>query len=407
MNIAKKLCTIGTLLITTLCLTGCGSNDNNTAKVNIGYFNNVTHAQALLMKSEESLEKALGEDIKVNWTSFNAGPAEVEALFSEDIDIGYIGPVPAVNANVKSNGDVMILTGATKGGAVVVKNKDSQINSISDFAGKNVAIPQIGNTQHLSLLKLLSDNNLKPVTEGGDVNITAVSNADVANVMERGDIDAAIVPEPWGATLEEAGADCLMLLPPFFLKPGGVYLYEHMKAVAQAVNIPIMAQYAPEQTGVAIQPETFVELEKECPNVIYYKIECKPAGPYVTKLMTLTDGEMKIFVGNAGFQIIECMDRGAVGAMPGCSMYDVYLDIYNNYVNGNRKEAMEIHNKLLPMLNHIRQNVEQIISFEKRILKRRGIISSDYCRKPSYNTDKYFDKLFDEFYDEMSERYGW
>jgi len=210
MNIAKKLSTIGTLLITTLCLTGCGNNDNNTAKVNIGYFNNVTHAQALLMKSEESLEKALGEDIKVNWTSFNAGPAEVEALFSEDIDIGYIGPVPAVNANVKSNGDVMILTGATKGGAVVVKNKDSQINSISDFAGKNVAIPQIGNTQHLSLLKLLSDNNLKPVTEGGDVNITAVSNADVANVMERGDIDAAIVPEPWGATLEEAGAELFL-----------------------------------------------------------------------------------------------------------------------------------------------------------------------------------------------------
>lgn len=206
---------------------------------------------------------------------------------------------------------------------------------------------------------------------------------------------------------EESGADCLMLLPPFFLKPGAGYLYEHMKAIGKAVNIPIMAQYAPEQTGVAIAPEVFVNLQKECPNIIYYKIECKPAGPYVSNLMKLTDNGMKIFVGNAGFQIIECMDRGAIGAMPGCSMYDVYLDIYNNYVNGNRKEAIEIHNKLLPMLNHIRQNVEQIISFEKRILKKRGIFKSDYCRKPSYNTDLYFDKLFDEFYNEMAERYGW
>ncbi len=206
---------------------------------------------------------------------------------------------------------------------------------------------------------------------------------------------------------EESGADCLMLLPPFFLKPGAGYLYEHMKSVAKAVNIPVMAQYAPEQTGVAIAPEVFCKLQKECPNVIYYKIECKPAGPYVTNLMNLTDGQMKIFVGNAGFQIIECMDRGAIGAMPGCSMYDVYLDIYNNYVNGNRDEAIKVHNFLLPMLNHIRQNVEQIISFEKRILCRRGIIKTDYCRKPSYNTDEYFDKLFDEFYAEMSERYGW
>lgn len=206
---------------------------------------------------------------------------------------------------------------------------------------------------------------------------------------------------------EELGADCLMLLPPFFLKPGAKYLYEHMKAIANAVKIPIMAQYAPEQTGVAIQPETFCKLEKECPNMIYYKIECKPAGPYVTNLMNLTGGKMKIFVGNAGFQLIECMDRGAVGAMPGCSMFDVYLDIYNNYVSGNREQAIELHNRLLPMLNHIRQNVEQIISFEKRILCCRGIIKTHYCRKPSYDTDEYFDRLFDEFYKEMADRYGW
>lgn len=206
---------------------------------------------------------------------------------------------------------------------------------------------------------------------------------------------------------EESGADCLMLLPPFFLKPGAAYLYEHMKAIANAVKIPIMAQYAPEQTGVAISPETFIKLEKECPNIMYYKIECKPAGPYVSNLVRMTDGRMKIFVGNAGFQLIECMDRGAIGAMPGCSMFDVYLDIYESYVNGNREKAIEIHNSLLPMLNHIRQNVEQIISFEKRILKRRGIIESDYCRKPSYDTDPYFDKLFDEFYAVMAENYGW
>lgn len=206
---------------------------------------------------------------------------------------------------------------------------------------------------------------------------------------------------------EALGADCLMILPPFFLKPGTRWSYLHMKAIADAVKIPVMAQYAPEQTGVAIHPETFVELAEECPNIIYYKIECKPAGPYVSSLMRLTDNKMKIFVGNAGFQIIECMDRGAIGAMPGCSMYDVYLDIFNSYQSGDRNRAIAVHNKLLPMLNHIRQNVEQIIFFEKRILKKRGIIKSDYCRKPSYDTDEYFDRLFEEFYSEMAKEYNW
>ena len=44
---------------------------------------------------------------------------------------------------------------------------------------------------------------------------------------------------------EDIGADCLMLLPPFFLKPDAAALYDHMKAVGQAVSIPVMAQYAP------------------------------------------------------------------------------------------------------------------------------------------------------------------
>ena len=204
-----KLCICAIAAAACLGMAGCGSKDDGK-KVSIGYFNNVTHPQALYMKSQKTLENSLGKDINVKWTAFNAGPAEVEALFSGDIDIGYIGPVPAVSANVKSKGDVVILSGSSTGGAILVKRPEADIESVDQLDGKNVAIPQIGNTQHLSLLKLLSDNNLKPVTEGGTVTVSAVANADVANMMERGDIDAALVPEPWGATLLKDGAELLM-----------------------------------------------------------------------------------------------------------------------------------------------------------------------------------------------------
>lgn len=205
----KKLLLAGTFIITAVGLAGCGNSKKDT-EVTIGYFNNITHAQALLMKSAGSLENSFGEEIRVNWMAFNAGPAEVEALFAGNIDIGYIGPVPAISANVKSQGDVVVLSGATKDGAVLIKRKDSGINSVTDLSGKNVAIPQIGNTQHLCLLKLLEDNGLKPVTDGGNVTVSAVANADVANMMERGNIDAALVPEPWGAILLEQGAELLL-----------------------------------------------------------------------------------------------------------------------------------------------------------------------------------------------------
>lgn len=207
MKLFRKILIISLCALSTTVFTACGSDSKNSNEVHIGYFNNVTHAQALLMKANGTLEEKLGDDVTVKWTAFNAGPAEQEALFAGDIDIGYIGPVPAITANAKSNGDVQILSSATQGGAILVKRKGVEINNISDLSGKTVAIPQIGNTQHLCLLNLLSENGLAPTTSGGDVTISAIANADVANTMERGDIDAALVPEPWGATLLEQGAE--------------------------------------------------------------------------------------------------------------------------------------------------------------------------------------------------------
>lgn len=199
---------------------------------------------------------------------------------------------------------------------------------------------------------------------------------------------------------QDCGADSLMLLPPFFLKPGAGAIYDHMKAVCSAVNIPVVVQYAPEQTGVAIAPEIMANLQNDVSTELYYKIECKPAGGYISNLLRTTDNGVKVFIGNAGYQFIECFDRGAIGAMPGGSMFDLYLKIYKLYLSGDRAGAMELHGSvLLPFLNHIRQNVEMIIAYEKRIMMRRGMIATDYCRHPGFATDPVFDSIFDEFYE--------
>lgn len=206
--------------------------------------------------------------------------------------------------------------------------------------------------------------------------------------------------------IEKAGADCMMVLPPFFLKPGADAIFSHAREVAKVVpSLPVMMQYAPEQTGVAIAPSVFAKLSEEAPNVIYYKIECKPAGGYISKLIGMLGDRIRVFAGNAGYQMLETFDRGAVGAMPGCSMYDLYLDIYDKYFKGDRAGAIEAHNFILPILNHIRQNVEEIIAFEKRILFKRGIIATDVCRRPTFAMDEEFERLFEEYYAVASGRF--
>ena len=194
------------LLVTMiLSLTACGSTKEGKTSVRIAYFPNITHAQALTMKSQKTLEEKWKDRCDVSWKSFNAGPAEMEAIFAGEIDLGYIGPVPALSANVKSNGDVKIISNATDAGSVLLKRKDANIQSVKDLDGKKVAVPQVGNTQHLCLLHLLEENGLKTTDKGGTVTVNASSNADILNLIDNGSVDAALVPEPWGTTIEKNG----------------------------------------------------------------------------------------------------------------------------------------------------------------------------------------------------------
>ena len=198
----KRLLAIVCFMLLLLCLlSGCGGSDSEQPQLRIAYFPNITHSQALVMKEQGSLEEALGESCPVSWTAFNAGPAEVEAMFAGEIDLGFIGPVPAISANVKSKGDFRVIAGAANGGAALVVRNGVEFNSVADLSGKVVAIPQLGNTQHLSLLNLLSENGLAPLSAGGDVEVVAASNADILNMMDQGNVDAALAPEPWVSTI--------------------------------------------------------------------------------------------------------------------------------------------------------------------------------------------------------------
>lgn len=198
-------------LLFSLASCGSKSSESGAPQVRIAYFPNIIHAQALIMKNQNTLENKWGENCEVTWTSFNAGPSEIEAIFAGEIDLGYIGPVPAINANIKSGGDVKIISNAANAGAVFFVRSDSGIASAKDLSGKKVAVPQLGNTQHLCLLSILKENGLKPANQGGDVTVSASSNADIVNLMDNGNVDAAVVPEPWGTTIENNGGARVLL----------------------------------------------------------------------------------------------------------------------------------------------------------------------------------------------------
>ena len=178
----------------------------------VGYFPNITHAQALVGRANGQFEKSLGAGVQVDWKAFNAGPSAIEALFANAIDLTYVGPNPTVAGYFRSQGAaVRVIAGAASGGASLVVRKDAGIQSASDFHGKKVATPQLGNTQDVALRSWMRANGLKSREKGGDVQVIPISNPDQLTLFLKGQIDAAWAPEPWAARLVHEGGGRIFL----------------------------------------------------------------------------------------------------------------------------------------------------------------------------------------------------
>jgi NitT/TauT family transport system substrate-binding protein len=174
--------------------------------VRVGCFPTITHSQALIGKANGAFTQALGSEIRIEWKTFNAGPSAIEALFAGALDLAYLGPNPALTGYIRSHGEALrIIAGATSGGAALVVRADSGIQKAEDFHGKRVASPQLANTQDVALRAWLRARGLKPRTQGGDVEVLPIANADQLNLFQKKQLDAAWAPEPWASRLVHEG----------------------------------------------------------------------------------------------------------------------------------------------------------------------------------------------------------
>ncbi|MFF4543834.1 aliphatic sulfonate ABC transporter substrate-binding protein [Streptomyces sp. NPDC001435] len=179
--------------------------------VKIGYFGNLTHATALVGNQKGFFQKELGAT-RAKYQVFNAGPSEIEALNSGSIDIGWIGPSPAINGYTKSDGkNLRIIGGSASGGVKLVVNPE-KIKSLKDVKGKKIATPQLGNTQDVAFLNWVAEQGWKvdPESGQGDVSVVRTDNKVTPDAYRSGSVDGAWVPEPTASKLVAEGAKVLL-----------------------------------------------------------------------------------------------------------------------------------------------------------------------------------------------------
>jgi NitT/TauT family transport system substrate-binding protein len=192
----------------------------------LGRFPNITHATAIVGVEKGIFAMALEAD-KLEVKTFNAGPAAVEALLSGGLDATYIGPNPAINAFVKSDGKaVRIISGATSGGAALVVK--AGVADAAALRGKKVASPQLGGTQDVALRHWLAGKGLETTPlGGGDVSVVPQENSQTLETFKTGQIEGAWVPEPWVTRLVLEGGG-KVLVDERELWPDGQFVTTHL-----------------------------------------------------------------------------------------------------------------------------------------------------------------------------------
>lgn len=185
--------------------------------IRVGHFPNVTHVQSLVAQhlsrtGKGWFEQRLGPDVKIEWYIYNAGPSAMEAILADSIDLTYVGPSPALNAYTKSSGEeIRIVAAAAAGGAALVVQADSGLKQPSDFRGKTIATPQLGNTQDIACRAWLANGGLKITQTGGDASIIPTPNPDQLALFKNKKLDAVWTVEPWVSRLErDAGGKVLV-----------------------------------------------------------------------------------------------------------------------------------------------------------------------------------------------------
>ena len=159
---------------------------------------------------------------------------------------------------------------------------------------------------------------------------------------------------------QEAGADGLLVVSPYYNKATQNGLYAHFKAVAEAVSLPILLYNVPSRTGCNILPETIVRLCADVENIVGVKEASSNIGQ-IAHLAAIGNGIVDIYSGNDD-QIVPIMSLGGIGVISVLAnvaprqTHDICRKYLDGDVEGSRRmqlEAMELCNVLFSEVNPI------------------------------------------------------
>lgn len=189
---------------------------------------------------------------------------------------------------------------------------------------------------------------------------------------------------------EKYGVDGLLLVTPYYNKATQKGLYQHFKAVADSVKVPVILYNVPSRTGCNIAPETVVKLCTEVENIVGVK-EASGNLSQVVKLMSLADGKVDLYSGNDD-QITPLLALGGKGVISVLSnvaprqTHEICAKFFAGDVAGSCAEQL----RAIPLCNALFCEVNPIPVKKALNLQGRGagILRMPLCEMEEENAVK-------------------
>jgi len=148
----------------------------------------------------------------------------------------------------------------------------------------------------------------------------------------------------------KVGSDASLQVSPYYNRPTQKGLYEHFRAIAEGVNIPIILYNIASRTGVNIEPETVAKLAKDCKNIVGIK-EASGNLDQMSRIKALCPETFDLLSGDDSLTLplLSIGGVGVISVVANIVPSDV-ATLVNEFESGNIQKARQMHYKLLPLI---------------------------------------------------------
>jgi len=191
------------------------------------------------------------------------------------------------------------------------------------------------------------------------------------------------------------GAAAVMVSPPRMLKLNTESVVSHYKALAAAVDLPIVVQDYPPISGFAMEASLLARIAREVPSARTIKLEDPPT-PFKTTRILAAAGDTKVAIlgGLGGVFLLEELMAGAAGVMTGFAFPEVLVKVVSLYRAGKIDEAADVFYKFVPLMRfEFQEGIGMAI--RKEVFKRRGALTDAATRAPGPTLDESTRKALD------------